>query len=69
MFLYTTKADNHFSFLLHKACGEFKKLDKKHEVDELDQDEISQLQEGLCSSVVISDRFVLTAAHCLETGR
>merc|ERR1712012_751924 len=48
-------------------CGSFKNKEQIKEVS-LDQEAIENAEEGLCSAVVISDRFALTAAHCLEEG-
>ncbi len=55
-----------FSFL---GCGEFK---LKEVLDPEIENMIAENQvkkdgcEGSCTNVVISDRFAITAAHCLE---
>ena len=54
-------------FWLIIACGDFKKRKNDSEIS-LDQDELNNQEEGLCTGVIISDRFALTAAHCLEEG-
>ena len=54
-------------YFFSKVCGAFKNKEEIKEVS-LDQEAIENAEEGLCSAVVISDRFALTAAHCLEEG-
>ena len=54
-------------YFFYKVCGAFKNKEEIKEVS-LDQEAIENAEEGLCSAVVISDRFALTAAHCLEEG-
>ena len=53
-----------FSFLF-VVCGENKRLEEAITTF-IDYQEKGD--EGLCTNVPISDRFSLTAAHCLEEG-
>jgi len=56
---YTT--DNHKAF----TCGENKKKDKlKNDSD--NKPDTTMPHGPVCTSVIISDRFLITAAHCLE---
>ena len=55
---------NIFQFLFI-VCGENKKLE---EAISTFIDFQEKGDEGLCTNVPISDRFSLTAAHCLEEG-
>ena len=51
-----------FSSILFSDCGEFKKREGNH------TDGTFLNSDGnRCTSVFISDRFVLTAGHCINT--
>ena len=50
---------------LFPACGENKKKDKlKNDSD--NKPDTTMPHGPVCTSVIISDRFLITAAHCLE---
>ena len=60
--------DNKFAVILacfSLVCGAFKKKKEDKETS-LGKEVIENAEEGRCTAVVISDKFVLTAAHCLE---
>ena len=55
--------DKLISFWL-TACGEFKKIVRKVE-DKVENESTEAGDFGLCSYTVISDRFAITAEHCI----
>ena len=67
MILFTTKnyRSKIFFTILSTVCGENKRLEEAITTF-IDYQEKGD--EGLCTNVPISDRFSLTAAHCLEEG-
>ena len=50
---------------LFPACGENKKKDKLKN-DSENKPDTTMPHGPVCTSVIISDRFLITAAHCLE---
>ena len=53
-------------FLSHfPACGENKRKDKLKN-DPENKPDTTMPHGPVCTSVIISDRFLITAAHCLE---
>ena len=49
------------------VCGEYKSLEDIPDVqDAPNLQEVQQQNAGTCTNVIISDRYVLTAAHCFE---
>ena len=56
----------HPLFSLHfPACGENKRKDKLKN-DSENKPDTTMPHGPVCTSVIISDRFLITAAHCLE---
>ena len=61
----TVHTSTHY-FLCHfPACGENKRKDKLKN-DPENKPDTTMPHGPVCTSVIISDRFLITAAHCLE---
>ena len=53
--------------MLFTVCGEHRSLEDVPDLqDAPNVPEVQQNNAGTCTNVIISDRYVLTAAHCFE---